>query len=251
MSKQSTSGRRWRNLLGAAVFGMLATASVAAAGPKPKPPVFKPGHYRLTDGVSRPGKLCLLSDNELLVKDETTAEPQHFAAVQVRNFVIGTDSFTVLRKFNVVLNGVVTPYPCAMVRVYQAGGGVELYGLHGAMDVYTAPNSAGNGAARGAAMGLRNGLAGMAVGAAVGALVEKQSGTYEEKVLTVLLLKTPVQPVFQTLQPKTKSALDLLEAAIADQPELCKDVHRMYTSDCTTEKMVEVVAQYATAKSSK
>ncbi len=247
MSNDSGLRRHWRNFLGSAFVGILATAQVVAAGPKPKPPVFKPGHYRLADGVSRAGSLCLVSDNELLVKDESAPEPQHFAAVQVRNFVIGTDSFAVLRKFDVVLNGVVAHYPCAMVRVYQAAGGVELYGLQGLMELYTAPNASG-ASLQGAAMGMRNGLVGVAVGAAAGGLLEKKSGTYAEKMLTVLLLKTPVQPVFQTLQPKTRSALDLLEAAVADQPELGKDVHRMYPSECTIEKVVELVAQYTAAR---
>jgi hypothetical protein len=248
MNESIPLGRFRRAILSATLLGALATAQTLAAGSKPEPRVFKPGHYRLADGVSRAGSLCLVSDNELLVKDEAATEPQRFAAVQVRNFVIGADSFTVLRKFDVVLNGVVTPYPCAMVRVCQAGGGLELYGLRGAMDVYTAPNSSGAGAARGAALGMRNGLAGVAVGAATGALLEKKTGAYEEKVLTVLLLRTATHPELQTLQPQTKSAHDLLEALMVDQPELSKKVHRLFPSAFTPEKMVELIVQYSAAR---
>ena len=248
MNAYTALWRRWRTSVCSALLGVLTTAQAVAAGPKPEPRVFKTGHYRLADGVSRAGNLCLVSDNELLVKDESASEPQRFAAVQVKNFVIGTDSFAVLRKFDVVINGVATPYPCAMVRVYQAAGGLELYGLRGAMDVYTAPDGSGTSAMRGAALGLRNGLAGVAVGAATGALLEKKTGTFEEQVLTVLLLRTPGHPEFQTLQAKTKSAHDLLEALTADQAELSKKVHRLFPSAFTPEKIAEIIVQYAAAK---
>ncbi|MBF9143680.1 hypothetical protein [Hymenobacter properus] len=182
MSDFATSRTHWRIFIFSILAGVLATTQVLAAGPKPKPPVFAPGHYRLADGISRTGILCLVSDNELLVKDEGVAEPQHFAAVQVKNFVIGVDSFTVLRKFDVVINGVVAHYPCAMVRVYQAAQGLELYGLKGTMDVYSAPPGTQASMLQGAGANLRYGLLGVAVGAAGGALLEKKTGTYEEKV---------------------------------------------------------------------
>ena len=245
---------RWRSkwlllsrvllLLGWPVFG------AQAANGQPEPRVFKAGHYRLADGLVHAGALCLVSDNELLVKKDDAAEPQHFAASQVRNFVIEADSFTVLRKFEVVVNGVLTRYPCAMVRVCLPTSGLELYCMQGPMDVYTSVNGS-SGALRGAGMGIRYGLAGVAVGAATGALLDKNPGEFQEQVMTVYLLRAPGNPELQTLQPKTREARDRMEITMADQPQLAKKVHQTYPSLLTSEKMLMLFASYEAAKSKK
>ncbi|MBD2721564.1 hypothetical protein [Hymenobacter armeniacus] len=247
MSGHLLSWRLGRFFLCGAFCGALGLLHTLAAGAKPEPRVFRPGHYRLADGVSHAGSLCLVSDNELLVKADGAVEPQRFGAVQVQNFVIGADSFAVLRKFDVVVNGVLTQYPCAMVRVHQAAGGLELYGLQGTMDVYKAAPSSQAMMLSSVGTGMSYGVAGVAGGA----LLQKKTGTYEEKVMTVLLLRTPAHPELQTLQPQSKEAHDLLQALTADQPELSKKIRRLFPSAFTPEKMVELLAQYTAAKTGK
>lgn len=215
----------------------------AAAAAKPTPRVFRVGHYRLADGIVRTGQLCLVSDNELLVKSADTARIKKYAAVEVKNFVVATDSFVVLRNIDVVVNEVVSRYPSAMVQVCRPAGRLELHQLRGPMEVYGSTN--GSKTALWGVSGLRNGLAGAVVGAATGAMLDKNSGQFKEQEMTVFLLRRPGTPALQTLQPKTRSACDLLRATVADDAALSASVRYLSASSCTPETILNVLTQYA------
>jgi|GEM_PF-2705386 len=241
MSHYLSHLRHWRIWV-ALLAGVWAAIPSSAAASNSDPQVFKPGHYRLADGLLRTGSLFLVSDNELLVKNESAAEPQRFAAVQVRNFVIGTDSFAVLRKFDVVVNGVVDHYSCAIVRVYQATGGLELYGLQGPIEVYNSPST--QTVLQSLSMGLKYGLVGSAVGAAAGALRDKSNARYEERMMTLLLFRPPGASELQTIIPQTKSTRSLLEKTLVGPPELKSKMQSLQTADYTNENIVRLIAYY-------
>lgn len=230
----------------------LALTAPAAAPPKPAPRVFRAGHYRLADGVRRPGHLYLVSDNELLVRSTDTARIKKYAAVEVKNFVMAADSFAVLRNVDVVVNEVVSRYPYAMVQVCLPAGGLALYRLQGPMEVYSSTN--GSKTALWGVSGLRNGLAGAVVGAATGAMLDKNSGQYKEQEMIVFLLRSPGSLALQTLQPKTRSACDLIKATVADDAASSASVRHLNAPVCTPETILDVLRKYsarATARQSK
>lgn len=229
---------------------MLLPSTASATGGKPKSKEYKAGHYRLIDGALHSGLLSLVSDNELLVKEGNAAEPHSYAASQVRNFVMGTDSFTVLRKFDLLVNGVVTHYFCGMAQVFGPVGGLELYRLTGTMDVYGSTNGSQT-VLHGVNMGLRYGLLGAAVGAATGAVMDKNSGKFQEQVMTVYLVGSPGQPGLQTIQLQTRKAREVMEQVMADEPEFVKKVHSELAASLTSDKILELFALYENTKRSK
>lgn len=240
--------RRWvvALLKRARKWGMVGLAALALAMPlaglaKPEPRVFKPGRYRLADGVVRRGSLCLVSDNELLVKSADTAQAKKYAAVEVQNFVMAADSFTVLRGLDVVVNEVLTRYNYAMVQVCLASPAMTLYRLEGPMDVRVMPNEV-------LAKYLLRGAAGGAIGMGTGILADKINNVpsadgFQEKTLTLLLWQQGSGPVL-TLQPKTRLACARIKAAIADDAALRNAVNPLNPATLTSEAMLNILTQY-------
>ncbi|MCC3151653.1 hypothetical protein Q3A66_01720 [Hymenobacter sp. BT770] len=207
---------------------------------KPEPQVFKTGHYRLADGVVRHGLLCLVSDNELLVKSPDSTQPKKYAAVAVKNFVMAADSFTVLRDFDVEVNGVVTRYPYSMVQVCVAGNALKVYRIEGPMDVLiTQKDVLDKNILRGAASG--------AIGIATGMMADKMNGVspgnFKQQTLSLFLMQQTGGPLV-TLQPKTRRALDVVKATIADDAELSKSFRTMSSMTLTNESILNVLTHY-------
>ena len=208
---------------------------------KPEPRVFKAGRYRLADGVLHRGQLCLVSDNELLIRGADTEQAKKYAAVDVQHFVIAADSFAVLHELDLLVNDVGTRYNHAMVQVCLAGNALKLYRFQGTMDVRILPNEM-------LARNILRGAAGGAVGIATGAVADKVSGApstgdFEEKNVVLLLLQRGTDPI-ATLQPKTKRALELLRATIADDVALTHSVRALSPLKLTDEAIQNVLTQY-------
>ena len=217
-----------------------AASALSFVGPKPVPRVFSPGHYCLADGVRHQGQLCLVSDNELLVKSADTARPRLFAAVEVKNFVIAADSFTVLRNIDLVVNEVITRYSSTMVQVCLPGHALRLYRLRGAMDVLAKTMDP---FAKNVLRGVSGGALGIAGGLLADDLARTPANGFKEQTMTLMLLQLPGGAV-ETLQPKTPQARVRIEAAIADNAELSKRVHRTNSMYLTDERILEIFGQY-------
>ncbi len=217
---------------------------------KPLPKVFKAGHYRLADGVLRKGTLCLVSDNELLVKSADTARIKKYAAVDVKNFVIATDSFAVLRGLDIVVNEVVTRYSYAMVQVLQASPALRTYRFQGPLEVFAAPMNP-------VTKNILRGVAGGAVGVATGMLADELTGASEGKfkaqVVRLVLVQQGAGAVL-TIQPGAPNTREAVEKLVADDAELKAYVHRIPRAELTADRIEDVFAKYlsrATARSSK
>ena len=204
-------------------------------------PVFLPGHYWLADGIRREGHLCLLSDNELLVKSADTARSKSYAAVHVRNFVIATDSFTVLRNIDVNVNDVITRYPSAMVQVIRPIQAVPFYRLRGPMEVYAQPVNPN-------ALAVLRGISGGAVGIAGGMLADEISSNspkrFKEQVLTLCVFRTTPTSSFEALQPLTVSAHNRLLALVAGNAPLAKRLRKQFVYSLTENSIMEMVSVY-------
>ena len=62
--------------------------------------------------------------------------------------------------------------------------------------------------------------------------------------MTVLLFRSPGSPALQTLQPKTRRALDFLKATIADDAVLSRSVRFLSPLKLTDELMQDVLTKY-------
>ena len=219
---------------------------LAAAKPPGKVPVFRPGHYRLADGTRHTGYLLVGSDNELLVKDEKWADARVLAAVQVRNCVIEADSFTVLRDFDVVLNGVAAHYPVALVQVRLPGPDVALYQITGLIDVYVKPEGLSPGG-RIALAGVGRGLSGVAAALIIAGVSERPTGTFRTETRSTYLLRHPAYPVLATLQPNVGVTRAILTPVLADDPLLSRELRKARLTD---ERIYDLMARYVAHKKS-
>ena len=68
------------------------------------------------------------------------AQAEKCAVVEVQDFVMAADSFTVLRGLDVVVNDVLTRYNYAMAQVCLASPAMTLYRLEEPIDVRVMPN---------------------------------------------------------------------------------------------------------------
>jgi hypothetical protein len=207
--------------------------------PKPK---FVTGHYRLANGEIRAGRLLVVSENELQVRDAQDSV-RTYAAAQLRNLVIGPDSFVVLRNFDIIINESLAHYTHSIAQVCAAGKGTELYKVTGPMDVVTKPMDP---TTRMILAGIGGGVAGVGREAMAQGMGLVPEARFKEKTVTVYLLRQSPKGELTTLQPGTSLARKTLEAAVADNAILKKKVNQ---STMTGLKIEEIISQYISAKS--
>ena len=212
-----------------------------AQKPQNEPVVFRAGHYRLADGVRHEGQLCLMSDNELLVKSADTARTRRYAAVQLRDFVIAADSFTVLRNIDVTVNDVITRYPSAMVQVMLPGQALPLYRLSGPMEVF--PKQA-NPAVRHALRGVSGGAVGIAAGLLADDIASNSPKRSKEQTLALLVLRATPNAPLETQQPQTTAARTRLQALVAGNAELTARLRKTPAYLLKEEEMLAIFRQY-------
>lgn len=219
-------------------FGPLAWAQ---KGKQQYPPVYLPGHYWLADGIRREGLLCLVSDNELLVKSADTARSKQYAAVHVRNFVIAADSFTVLRNIDVNVNSVITRYPSAMVQVIRPVQFMPLYRLRGPMDVFAPPTDQ-------ATLMVLRGISGGAAGIAGGMLADEMRSNSakrsKEKMMTLWVLRPTPESPLETIQPQTAAARTRLLALVASNGQLAAQLQKMPGYSLTEGEILRILGQF-------
>ena len=204
-------------------------------------PTFVAGHYRLANGEMRAGRLLVISENELQVRDAHDSV-RTYAAAQLRNLVIGPDSFVVLRNFDIIINESLAHYTHSIARVCAAGKGIELYQVTGPMNVVTKPMDPKT---RMILAGIGGGVAGVAGEAMAQGMGIGPEAHFKEKTVTVYLLRQSPKGDLTTLQPGTSLARKALEAAVADNASLKDKVHQ---STMTAAKIEEIISQYIITK---
>lgn len=219
---------------------LLALPLFSFAKPKPTPIVYQDGHYRLANGKQLRGQLCLVSDNDLLIAATDTTPARKLAAAEVRNFVIGADSFATLRNYDVVVNGVVTHYTHGMVQVCPAGAGQEVYRVQGVMEVLRGVQDP---TMKYVLRGISGGAAGIATGALLDNLNDAPNGYFKEELMTLYLLRPAAASPLLTLQPNTSEARKHLKLAMAGDEVLAKKLRNTTMSE---EGIAKLLAEYAT-----
>ncbi|MDO7877274.1 hypothetical protein Q5H93_21195 [Hymenobacter sp. ASUV-10] len=219
---------------------LLALPLFGSAKPKPTPIVYQEGRYRLANGQQLRGRLCLVSDNDLLIAATDTTPAKKLAAAEVRNFVIGADSFATLRNYDVVVNGVVTHYTHGMMQVCPAGAGLEVYRVQGVMEVLRGVQDP---AMKYVLRGISGGAAGIATGALLDNLNDAPNGYFKEELVTLYLLRPANAAPLLTLQPNTSEARKHLKLAMAGDEVLTKKLRNAIMSE---EGIAKLLAEYAT-----
>lgn len=221
--------------------GLLGNVPTWAQKQSNLPRTYRSGHYRLANGIRQEGQLCLVSDNELLIKVSDTARVKQYAAVHLQNFVIATDSFTVLRDLDVCVNGVVTRYPSAMVQVLGPGPAWPVYRLSGPMNVF--PEQV-NPAVRHVLRGISGGAVGIAGGLLADEIASTSAKRFKNQTMSLLVLRaTPDRPL-ETLQPQTTTARTRLQALAAGNAELTARLRKTPYYLLKEELMLVLLAQY-------
>ena len=206
----SARGRGWYGIGAFLCLGSLLVAQPALAQGKKKPPLSQPGRLHLADGRLQQAQLRL-EDSDILKSLGPDGVEKTFSPDEVSSFVMGTDSFTVLRDFYVTLVRDAEHYTSSFVRVCAAGAGLELYEFRGSMTRNQYSN--GNLGAVAASSALRT---------MTGVTPVVMAGGRQEKVVmtTAWLLRRDGNPRWLTLPSGAHNLREVIEPIVADDHEL-------------------------------
>lgn len=192
------------------LLGSAALVQPALAQSKKKP-LPQPGRLHLANGRTQPAQLRL-DDCDLLKSVGPDGMEQTYSPDDVSSFVMGTDSFTVLRDFYVTLVRDAEHYNSSFVRVCAAGAGLELYEFRGSMT--RNQHSTGSGIGVVAASSALRAVTG--VTPIVGSV-----GQGEKVVMTTAwLLRRDGNPRWLTLPSGARNLREVIEPIVADDKEL-------------------------------
>ncbi len=197
---------RWFSL----ILLALVLLSQAAAAQEHKQPTLYPGRVHLTDGSVRAGQLQLVDCDQVDVTG-TDGVAHSYSPDEVSSFVMGIDSFTVLRDFYITLTRDAEHYNKSFMRVCAAGAGVELYEFRGSMT-----RNQNGGSNVGAV------VASSALRVASGGITPMMLGGRPEKIVmtTAWLLRRDGNPRWLTLPTGARNLREVIEPIVADDKEL-------------------------------
>jgi|GEM_PF-6931130 len=202
-------------LLGGLLRSPTVWAQVSAAKPKEPLPKLTSGRLHLANGSTVNAKIGLIDCDQLRGIGPDGALLA-YTPDEVSSFVMGADSFTVLRNFYVVLNVDAEHYKSSFMRVCAAGAGLELYEFHGIM---ARTQLDGSGAAMAGAS--------IALSVAVGAPILMAGGFRNEEnavMTTAWLLRRDGNPRWLTLPTGARNLREIIEPLVADDSDLASSV---------------------------
>ncbi|MBD2721565.1 hypothetical protein [Hymenobacter armeniacus] len=220
------------------LIGLALTTPAWAQGKKKKLPPLQPGRLHLTDGRLLPAQLRL-EDGDVLKALGPDGAEKTYSPDEVSSFVMGTDSFTVLRDFYVTLVRDAEHYSSSFMRVCAAGAGLELYEFRGTMSRQQV--SGGNLALVGAGLALH-----MAAG---NTAIPVYGGRQETFVMTTAwLLRRDGNPRWLTLPSGARNLREVLEPLVADDQVLAASVR---WGSLRREDVPALLSQYVARKTAK
>jgi hypothetical protein len=186
----------------------------ALAQRKKKQPETLLGRLHMADGSTQLAQLWL-ADSDILKSTGPNGVEKTHSPDEVSSFVMGTDSFTVLRDFYVTLVRDAEHYNSSFVRVCAAGAGLELYEFRGSM-ARSQPSGGSLGVA--AASSALRAVSGVTPLVMVGA----GQGPGREKIVmtTAWLLRRDGNPRWLTLPSGARNLREVIEPIVADDKEL-------------------------------
>ena len=168
----------------------------------------------MTDGSIRLEQLLLLDADKLSATDDK-GTVRVYSPDDVSTFVMGTDSFTVLRNFYVTLTQDAEIYKSSFMRVCAAGVGLELYEFKGMMN--RTQLDGGSAALFAAGIALRAVAGNTAI---PGGLNSEQT----PMLTTAWLLRREGNPRWLTLPSGARNLREVIEPLISDDAELSATV---------------------------
>ena len=213
-------------------------SAVAQERGKNKNPTLQPGRLYLANGSTRQAQLLLIDFNQLKGVGSDGAVVM-YSPDEVSSFVMGTDSFTVLRDFYVTFTRDAEHYTSSFMRVRAAGAGLEYYEFRGTMT--RTQFDGGNAALFGAGIALKIVAGNTAIPGGI--------GSQEKEVMTTAwLLRRDGNPRWLTLPTGARNIREVIEPLIADDKDLLATVR---WGSIRREDVSALLSQYVEHKKSR